>query len=146
MIHQGVYHNLFSVPDDALACQRLTTRSAQLIKCCEPLQKQRVSCNLPVIHYRPFQGDSSAVVQYFPSYTNKCFNVLRDFSFPFALRDIFTAFSKCHIGYTILRTLHLHAGMNITVMNIYEPPRGKTNNVVSEQVRHKPACTSTEKS
>ena len=26
----------------------------------------------------------------------------------------------------------------------YEPPRGKTNNVVSEQVRHKPACTSTE--
>ena len=28
----------------------------------------------------------------------------------------------------------------------YEPPRGKTNNVVSEQVGHKPACTSTEKS
>ena len=27
----------------------------------------------------------------------------------------------------------------------YEPPRGKTNNVVSEQVRHKPTCTSTEK-
>ena len=27
-----------------------------------------------------------------------------------------------------------------------EPPRGKTNNVVSEQVRHKPASTSTEKS
>ena len=29
---------------------------------------------------------------------------------------------------------------------IYEPPREKTNNVVSEQVRHKPACTSTENS
>ena len=29
---------------------------------------------------------------------------------------------------------------------INEPPRRKTNNVVSEQVRHKPACTSTEKS
>ena len=29
---------------------------------------------------------------------------------------------------------------------IFEPPHGKTNNVVSEQVRHKPACTSTEKS
>ena len=29
---------------------------------------------------------------------------------------------------------------------INEPPRGKTNNVVFEQVRHKPACTSTEKS
>ena len=28
----------------------------------------------------------------------------------------------------------------------FEPPRGTTNNVVSEQVRHKPACTSTEKS
>ena len=30
--------------------------------------------------------------------------------------------------------------------DLYEPPRGKTNNVVSEQVRHKPTCTSTEKS
>ena len=28
----------------------------------------------------------------------------------------------------------------------FEPPRGKTNNVVSEKVRHKPGCTSTEKS
>ena len=28
----------------------------------------------------------------------------------------------------------------------FEPPRGKTNNVVSEQVRHKPACAVTEKS
>ena len=27
-----------------------------------------------------------------------------------------------------------------------EPPRGKTNIVVSEQVRHKPSCTNTEKS
>ena len=25
-----------------------------------------------------------------------------------------------------------------------EPPRGKTNNVVFDQVRHKPACTATE--
>ena len=32
------------------------------------------------------------------------------------------------------------------MLALYEPPRGKTNNVVSEQVRHKPACTSTEKS
>ena len=29
---------------------------------------------------------------------------------------------------------------------LFEPPRGKTNNVVSEQVRHKQGCTSTEKS
>ena len=28
----------------------------------------------------------------------------------------------------------------------FEPPREKTNNVVSEQVRHKPGCTSSEKS
>ena len=27
-----------------------------------------------------------------------------------------------------------------------EPPRGKTNNVVSDQVRHKPTCRVTEKS
>ena len=27
---------------------------------------------------------------------------------------------------------------------INEPSRGKTNNVVSEQVRHKPGCTATE--
>ena len=27
---------------------------------------------------------------------------------------------------------------------IFEPPHGKTNNVVSEQVRHKPGCTVTE--
>ena len=30
--------------------------------------------------------------------------------------------------------------------DINESPRGKTNNVVSDQVQHKPACTSTEKS
>ena len=30
-------------------------------------------------------------------------------------------------------------------MGGYEPPRGKTNNVFSEQVRHKLSCTSTEK-
>ena len=29
-------------------------------------------------------------------------------------------------------------------ISVNEPPCGKTNNVVSEQVRHKPACTSTE--
>ena len=34
----------------------------------------------------------------------------------------------------------------LCIMIIYEPPRGKTNNVVSEQVRHKSACTVTEKS
>ena len=28
----------------------------------------------------------------------------------------------------------------------FQPPRGKTNNMVSEQVRHKPGCTVTEDS
>ena len=28
--------------------------------------------------------------------------------------------------------------------NLNEPPRGKTNNVVSDHVRHKPVCTVTE--
>ena len=27
-----------------------------------------------------------------------------------------------------------------TIIMTYEPPRGKTNRVVSEQVRHKPVC------
>ena len=36
--------------------------------------------------------------------------------------------------------------MNAVYPQISEPPRGKTNNVVSEQVRHKPTRTSTEKS
>ena len=50
----------------------------------------------------------------------------------------------------LIRTA-LNAAINIdcgSSMEIhqYEPPRGKTNNVVSEQVRHKSTCTSTEKS
>ena len=35
-------------------------------------------------------------------------------------------------------------GVDVVVVN--EPSRGKTNNVVSEHVRHKPTCTSTENS
>ena len=34
----------------------------------------------------------------------------------------------------------------VVVNFVYEPPRGKTNNVVFEQVQHKPGRTSTEKS
>ena len=33
-----------------------------------------------------------------------------------------------------------------SLVHTNEPPHRKTNNVVSEQVRHKPACTSTKKS
>ena len=49
----------------------------------------------------------------------------------------------------IFLALSVYSPLNIDTSDtlpIYEPPRGKTNNVVSEQVRHKPACTSTEKS
>ena len=38
------------------------------------------------------------------------------------------------------------AGHFEVLTGIIEPPHVKTNNVVSEQVRHKPTCTSTEKS
>ena len=33
---------------------------------------------------------------------------------------------------------------HVKVSLLFQPPRGKTNNVVSEQVRHKPDCTVTE--
>ena len=34
--------------------------------------------------------------------------------------------------------------LNSEQYDIFEPSRGKTNNVVFEQVRHKPSCTATE--
>ena len=37
-------------------------------------------------------------------------------------------------------------GVKSVQFDMFEPSCGKTNNVVSKQVRHKPACTSTEKS
>ena len=40
----------------------------------------------------------------------------------------------------------VQGSLMIPLLVTFEPPREKTNNVVSEQVRHKPACTSTEKS
>ena len=33
---------------------------------------------------------------------------------------------------------------NLNIFMEYEPPRGKTNNVVFDQVQHKSACTATE--
>ena len=46
-------------------------------------------------------------------------------------------------------TLAYNAAFNLCVMSTattisFEPPRGKANNVLSEQVRHKPTCTATE--
>ena len=46
----------------------------------------------------------------------------------------------------ILKLGMKHLGMELYKVYINEPPRGKTNNVVSKQVGHKPSCTSTEKS
>ena len=44
-----------------------------------------------------------------------------------------------------LNLILLYRNINyFTTTNV--PPRGKTDNVVSDQLRHKPACTSTEKS
>ena len=49
-----------------------------------------------------------------------------------------------------LALLEIHTEMTIYIIiqgfseYINEPPRGKTNNVVSDQVQHKPACTVTE--
>ena len=41
----------------------------------------------------------------------------------------------------------LYDGIQLPInVLVIEPPRGKTNNVVSEQVRHKPSCTATERS
>ena len=37
-----------------------------------------------------------------------------------------------------------HTGYPEGLRTTYEPSHGKTNNVVSEQVRHKPDCKSTE--
>ena len=39
-----------------------------------------------------------------------------------------------------------HNGDHEDILFSNEPPRGKTNNVVSKQVQHNPTCTSTEKS
>ena len=56
------------------------------------------------------------------------------------------------LGLNFLQTLSFHNLAHvkyvtvIQAVSIIEPPRGKTNNVVSEQDRHKPTCTSTEKS
>ena len=45
-----------------------------------------------------------------------------------------------------IKTLKPGLFTDTSTCTINEPPRGKSNNVVSEQVRHKPGCTSTEKS
>ena len=53
----------------------------------------------------------------------------------------------CNKGYKTASTSmrsdqHLWCELSITI--VFEPPHGKTNNVVSEQAWHIPACTATE--
>ena len=70
-----------------------------------------------------------------------------------------SVFQYCHFSYGYLNgcislllsyTIYLLWSACLTLLHllelsvIIEPPRGKTNNVVSKQVRHKPACTATE--
>ena len=50
-----------------------------------------------------------------------------------------------HVCHVLLKGVGI-INVNRLCLLTNEPPRGKTNNVVSELVRHKPACTSTEKS
>ena len=47
-------------------------------------------------------------------------------------------------NYTSPRALVITFIEVISNLKTFEPPRRKTNNVVSEQVRHRPACTVTE--
>ena len=44
---------------------------------------------------------------------------------------------------TDISGMHLFS-LSMLSLVLNEPPRGKTNNVVFEQVRHTPSCTSTE--
>ena len=56
---------------------------------------------------------------------------------------------KSNIGTSRLCCVHSkleHVTVAFLQSKIFEPPCGKTNNVVSDQVRHKPACTVSEKS
>ena len=58
------------VLDDSLTNKRFTTRTEQLTKCCEPLQKLRVrygTCKTGfstprILYYRSFQDDTSVVI------------------------------------------------------------------------------------
>ena len=52
----------------------------------------------------------------------------------------------CHHQGWFFRTVTLVFQSVSILIALYEPPRGKTNNVVSEQFRHKSGCTVTEKS
>ena len=60
----------------------------------------------------------------------------------FAFCTCYPVFANCLNSHP---SPHDVTGM-VTGLSHNESPRGKTNNVVSEQVRHKPTCTNTEKS
>ena len=65
---------------------------------------------------------------------------------------IFTFYQIENLSYIRFVTVHVYSDFSymyihtfcLKYSSINEPPRGKTNNVVSEQVRQKPACTVTE--
>ena len=55
-----------------------------------------------------------------------------------------TTNTNCASAWILLNTRQIHYMIIVSSSTINEPPRGKTNNVVSEQVRHKPGCTVTD--
>ena len=62
-------------------------------------------------------------------------------------RRAFLASDFAHMTFCIFSILWQGTSIILfRLLIINEPPCGKTNNVVSEQVPHKPACTVTEKS
>ena len=55
---------------------------------------------------------------------------------------------KCGLNHSVVRngevSVWFKPRLHDMIPAIYEPPRGKTNNVFSDQVRHKSGCTVTE--
>ena len=75
-------------------------------------------------------------------YSNKAGYYFEEYSSDFFLHFIFLIVCNYNIQAKNCQQIKFI----VFICSVFEPPRGKTNNVVSEQVRLKPACTSTEKS
>ena len=72
--------------------------------------------------------------------------ILGSHSSPLSLLSSEFLFS-CLLSFSLLSDEELHSLVPVRCKrDTFEPPRGKTNNVVSDQVRHKPGCTVTEDS
>ena len=63
---------------------------------------------------------------------------------PALFARVYHYFYVHHNGLIMLLSVNVDEYFNLFLGLLFEPSRGKTNNVVSEQVRHKPSCASTE--